>query len=608
MFEEISVITPSYNQSAFISRTVESVLSQANVSLEYVIFDGGSTDGTVALLDAYRDRAHIVSQSDKGQAHAVNKGLLATSAPIIGWLNSDDIYYPGALEVVCAFFVRHPEVDIVYGSANWINADDGIIQPYPTQEWNPEDLLQKCFLCQPAVFFRRSVLARVGLLDESLHYCMDYEYWVRCMQRGMIFAHVSAVLAGSRVHQDTKTICGKWPAYLEKIHMFQRSIGCIPERSLLAYPRYLFSKQGWQDHSIIFYATYPFLLIFTLCHFRQWPTVKLLMGFCKLLKRTFFLRNVYISLWIGCCRTLKALLPKKLLVFISPRLGKLHQYSPKPLKLPRTYVQLTQLRKNTAIPNIFIVTPSFNQASFLERTLKSVLDQNYPALKYVIQDGGSSDNTPELIKRYESQLYFSESKKDNGQSHALNLGFNRGSGNIMAYLNSDDLLLPGSLHYVARYFQDHPEVDVVYGHRVLIDEHDQEIGRWILPEHDEKVLTFADYIPQETLFWRKSIWDKVGACIDEQFCFAMDWDLLLRFQKAGARFKRLPRFLGAFRIHSHQKTSSIINKVGEKEMQLLRKRCHERPLSNSEIFQNIESYLKKSVMLYVFWWLGLIRY
>src|SRR5262249_57016793 len=128
-----------------------------------------------------------------------------------------------------------------------------------------------------------------------------------------------------------------------------------------------------------------------------------------------------------------------------------------------------------------------------------------------------------------------------------------------------------------------PAIDVVYSHRVLIDEQNGEIGRWVLPPHDDPILRWADYVPQETLFWRRRLWEKAGSYIDESYQFALDWELLLRFQQAGAKFKRLPPFLGAFRVHSTQKTSNQLGTVGQQEMARLRERCHGRPVSHVDI-------------------------
>lgn len=237
-------------------------------------------------------------------------------------------------------------------------------------------------------------------------------------------------------------------------------------------------------------------------------------------------------------------LTERIKTFFRPRIATLYHYEPRQLFLRKHHQKKIFLSK---IPTITLVTPSFKHGRFIERTIMSVLEQEYPALEYIIQDGGSKDETLEIIERYKQNLKHWESKEDNGQSHALNRGFQHATGEIMAYLNSDDMLLPGTLFYVADFFTKNPHIDVVYGQRIMIDEYDQEVGRWVLPPHDSKVLLWADYVPQETLFWRRSIWEKIGGYVDESFKFAMDWDLLLRFKESGAKFKRLPRFLGAFR-------------------------------------------------------------
>lgn len=280
-----------------------------------------------------------------------------------------------------------------------------------------------------------------------------------------------------------------------------------------------------------------------------------------------------------------------------PRLGNLNQYAPRPL----TIAKKVQLKPQVNYPRISIVTPSFEQGMFIERTLLSVFQQQYDNLEFFVQDGGSTDGTVDVLKRYEHQLSGWVSEKDNGQSQAINRGFSKTNGDIMAWLNSDDLLLPDALNIVADYFNRHPEIDVVYGNRLLIDENDQEIGRWILPGHYSHVLSWADYIPQETMFWRRRIWDKVGGQIDESFYFAMDWDLLVRFRDAGASFAHIPQYLGAFRIHEKQKTSASINDIGYKEMDRIRERVIGRVPSPEEIKKSVLPFLLKHIAIDIFY-------
>ncbi|MBK6744391.1 MAG: glycosyltransferase [Hydrogenophilales bacterium] len=281
-------------------------------------------------------------------------------------------------------------------------------------------------------------------------------------------------------------------------------------------------------------------------------------------------------------------LVRQIQVAFSPRLGRLTHYPPREAAWPAEY---RAAPRSGTQPSVSLITPSFNQGAFIERTMQSVLAQGYPHLEYYVQDGGSTDETVAVLRRYEGRLTGWASASDGGQSQAINLGFARTSGEIMAWLNSDDLLLPGRWPTWPDYFARHPEVEVVYGHRILIDEDDQEIGRWILPGHDDGVLSWADFIPQETLFWRRSLWEKAGGRVDESYRFAMDWDLLLRFRAAGARMVRLPRFLGAFRVHGAQKTSAVIADVGFGEMDRLRQRELGREVSRAEIGRGIRRYV-----------------
>ena len=176
----------------------------------------------------------------------------------------------------------------------------------------------------------------------------------------------------------------------------------------------------------------------------------------------------------------------------------------------------------------------------------------------------------------------------------------------MAWINSDDFYLPGTFAFVADFFARHPEVDVIYGHRLLVDETSREIGRWFLPKHNDEVLRLNDFVPQETMFWRRRIWNKVGG-LDPSFQFAMDWDLLLRFEEAGAQIVRVPYFLACFRIHSAQKTSSSLHNTGQREIDLLRARTNGRTLGPGELENSphLLRYLRRSAFFEFMWKLGI---
>jgi glycosyltransferase involved in cell wall biosynthesis len=284
--------------------------------------------------------------------------------------------------------------------------------------------------------------------------------------------------------------------------------------------------------------------------------------------------------------------------FLAPRLLQFASYPPRPIKLPPALPQ-----ELSSPPGITVVTPSFEQGRYIEQTIRSVLDQQYPNLEYVVVDGGSQDATVDILKRYSGRLARWSSERDEGQADAVRKGFSNTSGEIMAYLNSDDMLLPGSLASIAHFFLRHPEVDVVYGHRIIVDASGQEVNRWIIPEHDPKTLRWVDWVPQETLFWRRSAWERVGG-IDPSFQFAMDWDLLLRFQEAGLVIKRLNRFLGAFRCHPNQKGETSLDTVGRREMELLRRKYLGRDVTTAELQVAVFGFILRHIVADWRWRLG----
>ncbi|WP_231561657.1 glycosyltransferase family 2 protein [Nitrosococcus oceani] len=220
---------------------------------------------------------------------------------------------------------------------------------------------------------------------------------------------------------------------------------------------------------------------------------------------------------------------------------------------------------NLKLPTISIVTPSLNQGEYVEWTVRSVFEQRYPNLEYIFMDGGSTDQTLDRIASYRNRFLHFESGPDGGQSAAIAKGFSIATGEIMAYLNSDDVLLPGTLNFVADYFHRHPEVDFLYGHRCIVNEVNQVIGHWILPQHSSFLMRRWDLIPQESCFWRRRLFEKKGN-IDASFQFAMDYDLFVRYMDVG-NFKRVNRFLSAFRVHKDAKTTTQLATTGWAEIE-----------------------------------------
>jgi glycosyltransferase involved in cell wall biosynthesis len=224
----VAVITPSLNQGRFIERTIQSVLNQNIKNIEYHIIDGGSQDETLDILKQYTHQLVWTSEPDQGQANAINKGLKKISAEIIGWLNSDDIYYPNTITQVVDFFGKHPDVDVLYGDAFFIDEMDHHLGQYPTETWNIKRFLKTCYVAQPAVFFRRKLLTQFGFLNEKLNYCMDYELWLRLALQGVKFAYLPNILAGSRSYPETKTSRAPFDFSVETMRMINDKLGYVP--------------------------------------------------------------------------------------------------------------------------------------------------------------------------------------------------------------------------------------------------------------------------------------------------------------------------------------------------------------------------------------------
>lgn len=206
-FPTISIITPSFNQGDYLESTIQSVLAQHYPKIEYIVVDGGSTDHTLAILQKYSPRLTWISEPDEGQAQAINKGFRRATRDIVAWLNSDDVYLPDALPSVADFFSDHPAIDVVYGDYYLIDSAGQILLRKQEIPFDYNILLYGLdYISQPTTFFRREVLENFGYLDETLHYGLDWEYWLRIASRGGRFALLPRYLAATRLHPRAKTV------------------------------------------------------------------------------------------------------------------------------------------------------------------------------------------------------------------------------------------------------------------------------------------------------------------------------------------------------------------------------------------------------------------
>lgn len=203
----VSIITPVLNQASYIGSTIDSVLSQDYSNLEYRIIDGGSTDGTVEILQSYKERFHWISESDRGQSDAINKGFRQARGEILAWLNGDDIFYPQAVSNAVSALQINPSIGAVYGDCDYIDSNGEFVSRYPVRPYDYDDLVlnNEDYIPQPTVFFRRQVIENIGYLNPSLHYALDYDYWLRL---GLKYPmeYIPKRMAALRLHSDAKSI------------------------------------------------------------------------------------------------------------------------------------------------------------------------------------------------------------------------------------------------------------------------------------------------------------------------------------------------------------------------------------------------------------------
>ncbi len=241
------------------------------------------------------------------------------------------------------------------------------------------------------------------------------------------------------------------------------------------------------------------------------------------------------------------------------------------------------------IPSISIIVPSYNHRPWISSCINSILIQKTKRDQLIVVDGKSNDGTKEVLEQYAKEIDHLIIEPDNGQADALHKGFSLATGDILAYLNSDDILLPQTFSFVRELFQNNMGVDAVYSNRVFIDQDSNPIAKWVIPFHSDYCHKRWDYIPQETCFWRKSLMDKAGY-IDTTLQFAMDYDLFIRMMNAG-NFKHVHRYLACFRDHPNTKTNTIYETTGKDEICSIKRKYNIETFTFDRLIGNIYGQL-----------------
>jgi glycosyltransferase involved in cell wall biosynthesis len=236
----VSIVTPSFNQAKYLEATIRSVLSQDYSPIEYIIIDGGSQDGSVDIIRKYADRfAAWVSEPDKGQTDALNKGFSMATGDVLAWLNSDDTYEPGAVREAVEILKARPELGMVYGDAHYIDGHGKVRGKFPARQTDYLRLRQGyVHIPQQSAFFRKSLWQQAGLLDPSFYFAMDYDLWVRIAKRAPIL-YVSHMWANFRIHSDAKTVAADDRCWPEMLRVHRRDGG---SRFSVIYAKYTIRK------------------------------------------------------------------------------------------------------------------------------------------------------------------------------------------------------------------------------------------------------------------------------------------------------------------------------------------------------------------------------
>ncbi|MBW4460010.1 MAG: glycosyltransferase [Nodosilinea sp. WJT8-NPBG4] len=530
----ISVVVPSFNQSQFLKQALDSIFDQDYPKVEVVVMDGGSTDGSLEIIEAYAERlTYWQSKPDGGQSLAINAGMAWCNGDLVAWLNSDDFYYGNSLWEVANAYQSNSDRGLYIGNGFRYVQETGKYHPFFERHlaFNRKAFNHGLdYILQPSVFFSQHAWKQVGGLNPDLNFCMDWDILIRISNNYSV-ALINEFLAVSREYAETKTSSGKLKRVYEIANMVTRHTGkdLTPGSAFYILETLLnISKDGDLNFlsNTLFYGLQNIQLYFK-DHYGN------IDGFPEI---TDDQNEIYLPF--------------------------ARSNASSTVKLKRV--------EGVVLPKISLVVPSFNQAQFLGQTLESIFNQNYPELEVIVVDGGSSDNSVEIIKSYESQLAYWHSKPDTGPADAINQGMTIAKGDLIAWLSSDDLLSHNALWEVAAAFLEDSSLDLVYGNALYVDEHNQlyladhgayrtgiYYGKFQSYESIPLYWTYVHSVPQPTVFFRRTLLETVGS-LNQTFSFIFDFELFCRFSQ-NSKIKKIERVQAFYRIHSSSKTSSWNN-------------------------------------------------
>lgn len=522
----ITVVVPSYNQGRFLDQALRSIFDQDYPDVEVLVMDGGSTDESVEVIRRHADRlAYWRSAPDGGQSAAIQEGMARAKGTLVAWLNSDDYYCDDALWRVARAYLRHPGAGLYIGNGQ--RERDGVRMPFCRRHLalDRRALTEGLdYVLQPATFFARAAWESVGGLDPALRFCMDWDLILR-ISRDHRAVLVDDFLAVSREYADTKTAAGGWARADEIVRLTARHAGVPLTRGALYYAAE--AALGLVDEAADPAARYH------------------LFGLMRALQQGFRREHGNTDGF--------------------PEKGDAHDVVDVPT-VGAAGAPALRIRRFEA-PSISVVTPSFNQARFLPSTLESVLDQGYPRVESIVCDGGSTDGSVAVLERFGPRLASWVSERDRGPADAINKGLAKAGGEILSWLNSDDVLAEGALSEVGRAFAEDETLDVVYGNALYVDEQGLRsqadhggyrtglyYGEFQPQEKIPFYWTYVHSVPQPTVFFRRRLLERCGP-LDESYHFIFDFELFWRFLSSGARIRKLERTQAFYRLHAEAKTA-----------------------------------------------------